>query len=176
VISSFFRRERDLEMFDPTAFDNLKVVLEGAVYDLDLTGEISITGRRDLFNFASYERFYEIEFIVSGEESFTAVIELSADMKNFLAERQKGTNRIEAGAELEIRYTGAEELLENKEDLMSLWGSDKQWEWKSIHSSVTGVSVLGILTFQRLITETMVDDLLDIVTFTIDSLRTIKKS
>jgi hypothetical protein len=163
-------------MFDPTAFDNLKVIVEGAVYDLDLTGEISITDRKDLFDFASYERFYTIEFTVPGTKSFTAVIELRANMGHFLAERQKGTNRIEAGAELEIRYMGEEELLENKQAFISLWGSDKQWEWKLIQSSVTGVSVLGVLKFQRLITEAMVDDLLDIVSFTVDSLKSIKKA
>lgn len=35
-------------MFDPTAFDNMKVVIEGAIYDLDLDGEISIIDRNDL--------------------------------------------------------------------------------------------------------------------------------
>jgi hypothetical protein len=39
-------------MFDPTAFDNMKVVLEGALYDLDIMGEIIITDRNDLFNTA----------------------------------------------------------------------------------------------------------------------------
>ena len=33
-------------MFDPTIYDNIKVVLEGAVYDLDLEGKIIITTKR----------------------------------------------------------------------------------------------------------------------------------
>ncbi len=34
-------------MFDPTAFDNLKVIVEGAVYDFDLHGDILVTDRKD---------------------------------------------------------------------------------------------------------------------------------
>ncbi|WP_259317087.1 hypothetical protein [Heyndrickxia coagulans] len=39
-------------MFDPTAFENMKTVFEGAAYDLDLRGEASITGRKDLVDLA----------------------------------------------------------------------------------------------------------------------------
>lgn len=35
-------------MFDPTAFDNLKVIVEGAVYDFDLHGDILVTDRKDM--------------------------------------------------------------------------------------------------------------------------------
>ena len=49
-------------MFDPTAFENIKVVLEGAVYDLDLNGEIIIIDRNDLINTAKLSRKYELSF------------------------------------------------------------------------------------------------------------------
>ena len=39
-------------MFDPTAYDNLKVILEGAVYDLDLSGELKIIERNDIVDLA----------------------------------------------------------------------------------------------------------------------------
>ncbi|QNG61538.1 hypothetical protein H4O14_08705 [Bacillus sp. PAMC26568] len=35
-------------MFDPTAFDNLKVVLEGEIYDADLEGIIEVIKRKDI--------------------------------------------------------------------------------------------------------------------------------
>ncbi|WNR42241.1 hypothetical protein [Paenibacillus roseipurpureus] len=49
-------------MFDPTIYDNIKVVLEGAVYDLDLEGKIIITRREDLVHLSSMSRTFAIEF------------------------------------------------------------------------------------------------------------------
>ncbi|MDF0725751.1 hypothetical protein PY093_03360 [Cytobacillus sp. S13-E01] len=40
-------------MFDPTIFDNLKVVIEGEVYDLDLTGDFLVTNRSDSIDIAN---------------------------------------------------------------------------------------------------------------------------
>lgn len=49
-------------MFDPTAYENIKVVLEGAIYDLDLNGEIVIDKRDDIVNLATMSRSYSILF------------------------------------------------------------------------------------------------------------------
>lgn len=49
-------------MFDPTVFDNLKTVLEGAVYDLDLEGVILVINRNDLVDLAHFSRTYKITF------------------------------------------------------------------------------------------------------------------
>lgn len=49
-------------MFDPTIYENLKVVLEGSVYDHDLQGRIVITDRRDLIDLAKLSRLYRIRF------------------------------------------------------------------------------------------------------------------
>lgn len=49
-------------MFDPTVYENLKVVLEGAVYDLDLAGSILVTDRQDWVNLATMSRTYRIAF------------------------------------------------------------------------------------------------------------------
>ena len=51
-------------LFDPTAFDNMKVVLEGAVYDRDLFGDILIVSRDDLVNLATLSRKFTIEFVL----------------------------------------------------------------------------------------------------------------
>ncbi len=47
-------------MFDPTVFENLKVVLEGSVYDLDLSGDIEISDRSDLVDLAKLSRAYTV--------------------------------------------------------------------------------------------------------------------
>ncbi|WEG13822.1 hypothetical protein PU629_05500 [Pullulanibacillus sp. KACC 23026] len=49
-------------MFDPTVYDNLKVVLEGSVYDLDLSGDIEISDRSDIIDLAKMARAYSVGF------------------------------------------------------------------------------------------------------------------
>lgn len=50
-------------MFDPTVFDNLKVVLEGCVYDYDLEDKIVVTGRNDIVDLATLTRTFSIRFM-----------------------------------------------------------------------------------------------------------------
>ncbi|MDF2923411.1 MAG: hypothetical protein K0R57_2325 [Paenibacillaceae bacterium] len=94
-------------MFDPTVYENLRVVLEGAVYDLDLAGTIRITAREDLVDLAAMSRCYRIAFTLArgaadagnaaaglngpqqeAEElpPLTARIELSAGLRDLAAE------------------------------------------------------------------------------------------
>lgn len=49
-------------MFDPTIYDNLKVVLEGCVYDLDLEKKLLVRNRKDLIDAATMARTFYIEF------------------------------------------------------------------------------------------------------------------
>ncbi|KPV55085.1 periplasmic component, partial [Paenibacillus sp. A3] len=47
-------------MFDPTIFDNLKVVLEGHLYDLDAEQTIRVIGREDFIDLASMKRIFSM--------------------------------------------------------------------------------------------------------------------
>jgi hypothetical protein len=58
-------------MFDPTIYDNLKVVLEGLVYDLDLQGKIEITNRSDLVDLARMSRTFSVRFQLKIPEGST---------------------------------------------------------------------------------------------------------
>lgn len=156
-------------MFDPTAFDNLKVVFEGAVYDLDLTGDIQILDRKDLFDFAHYDRCYQIHYSLPYKKSISIEFHLKADMGHFLAERKMMTEKNTAGADILIVYKGNEKL--NRSLLEEAWGKDKHWEWKEISSSINSISYQGILTFNRVITEEMVDDVLQMISFSVDTLQ-----
>ncbi|NUJ69854.1 hypothetical protein HUS64_21435, partial [Pseudoalteromonas sp. 2102] len=50
-------------MFDPTIFDNLKTVVEGAVYDLDVTDElVTVVDRSDIIDLAKFTRAYALSF------------------------------------------------------------------------------------------------------------------
>lgn len=49
-------------MFDPTVFDNLKVVVEGYFYDMDMEHQISVTDRSDIIDLATMSRRYSIAY------------------------------------------------------------------------------------------------------------------
>ncbi|PFA70109.1 hypothetical protein CN378_02045 [Bacillus sp. AFS015802] len=162
-------------MFDPTAFDNLKVIFEGAVYDLDLTGDIQILDRKDLFDFAHYERCYQIRYSLPYHKSLSIEFHLKADMGHFLAERKMMTEKNTAGADIVIVYKGDEKLHLSRQFLEEAWGNDKYWEWKEVNSSMKPTSYEGILTFNRVITEEMVDDVLQMISFTVETLRELER-
>lgn len=61
-------------MFDPTAFDNLKTVLEGMIYDDDLHGEVRVTNREDLLNLAKMNRLFRISFHLPERKNVNASI------------------------------------------------------------------------------------------------------
>lgn len=70
-------------MFDPTVFDHLKTVLEGAIYDLDLGEHFEIVDRSDLVDLAKLSRIYSICLAKGGIE---AVIELATDAEGWSGE------------------------------------------------------------------------------------------
>ena len=72
-------------MFDPTAFDNMKVVIEGALYDLDLAGKIVIIDRNDIMNIAKMSRRFDVSFTLP-EARVTAMIEITSNLINLAAE------------------------------------------------------------------------------------------
>lgn len=75
-------------MFDPTVYENVKVVLEGSVYDLDLAGSIHITGREDRLDLSSLTRQYKLRFQLKGdrEPAVTAEVDLTAGLSELAAE------------------------------------------------------------------------------------------
>jgi len=73
-------------MFDPTAFDNIKVVLEGSIYDLDLAGDIIITNRNDLINIGKMDRTYNITYQLPSPNVITGDIQAQVEINSTLDE------------------------------------------------------------------------------------------
>jgi len=101
-------------LFDPTVYENLKVVLEGSVYDLDLAGTIRVTAREDSINLAAMSRSYRIAFrlvneasTASGEtletDSVYADIALSTELKDLASEILEVENS-QPGCSLNISF------------------------------------------------------------------------
>ncbi|NGQ97412.1 hypothetical protein G3578_19930 [Brevibacillus sp. SYP-B805] len=87
-------------MFHPTVFDNVKVVLEGAVYDCDFEGAILVTDRSDIMDMATFHRLFDIEFCLAHaaarDKPVTARIQLRTTLADIAAEQleQPLTERI----------------------------------------------------------------------------------
>lgn len=72
---------------DPTIFDNLKVVLEGSLYDLDREGRLRVADRADLVDMASLQRIFRLGFVLPKEpRRVYGEVEISSELLDFAAE------------------------------------------------------------------------------------------
>lgn len=75
-------------MFDPTAYENIKVVLEGEVYDHDLKNEIHVLERNDWVNLADLSRKFQMILAARSDKQglVQCTVELTADFQQLAAE------------------------------------------------------------------------------------------
>jgi hypothetical protein len=113
-------------MFDPTIFDNLKVVLEGKIYDLDQEEEWLVAGREDLFDIAGFGRTFRMRIQRPGKACI-AVLTLASGLVDFCAElrglRLVGEApgaRLTLSFELPGDYTAQADKMGQR--LATLWG------------------------------------------------------
>ncbi|MFC0214675.1 hypothetical protein ACFFK0_19910 [Paenibacillus chartarius] len=90
-------------MFDPTIYDNLKVVLEGCVYDLDLDGKILVTNRSDRVELASMARSCSIRFREIDGGAAAAELGLHTELADLAAELLE-QEHIVPGCVLTVRF------------------------------------------------------------------------
>ncbi|WP_315910922.1 hypothetical protein [Xylanibacillus composti] len=77
---------------DPTIFDNLRVVVEGALYERDLAGEILVVERRDLVDLAAFSRSFRMKVrekapAASSQEAVQLEFRLTSQFMDFAAEK-----------------------------------------------------------------------------------------
>ncbi|EJP97150.1 hypothetical protein [Bacillus cereus] len=170
-------------MFDPTAFENLKVIVEGAVYDFDLHGDILVTDRKDVMDLASLSRMYSISFQLT--ETFNTMVEatfsLSVDAKNLSGEILEVPQFI-PGCEMRLEFSfemGQPEIgCEEIETLLhSIWGKERMITQKISYEynkqAISYHNKVEVL-FQKAITEDHVDDLIAVISHMIETVRTIQ--
>ncbi|MFC0188586.1 hypothetical protein ACFFJY_09825 [Fictibacillus aquaticus] len=77
-------------MFHPSVYDNLKVVLEGAVYDADFEEKILISGRSDLMDMATAVRQYKVSFkLRESSEEIIGHVSISSSLEALYQEKIK---------------------------------------------------------------------------------------
>lgn len=167
-------------MFDPTVYDNLKVVLEGAVYDQDLEGDITISNREDLVDLAKLRRVYRAEFHLKGFNEQKAMIELAADLTQLSSELLHQNEQ--AGCDVKIYFKipihdPQSTCPEIHSLLKDVWEGRPAIEQKISYRYPNidkRYSNFIILDFKRRITEDQTNDLNSITTYTIESLKKLK--
>lgn len=91
-------------MFDPTIYENIKVVLEGEIYDIDLNGKIFVTMRKDLVDLASMSRKFVIQFrLLDSAKAIYAEINLIANTEDLASEILERDD-LKPGCEIIIKF------------------------------------------------------------------------
>lgn len=165
-------------MFDPTAFDNMKVVIEGALYDLDLAGEIVITDRNDIVNMAKMSRSFDVRFQLSSTQHVSAKLEIKADLINLAAELL--TNMLSekhSGCTVGLQFfhkgiTDEKQLNAIQDIFFDIWGETRQIRQSvTMTPSKSEIESCISIEFNRLIIEDQMDDLVEMIDFMIETKR-----
>ncbi|MGN1387037.1 MAG: hypothetical protein ACI4XS_10565 [Bacillus sp. (in: firmicutes)] len=167
--------------FDPTAYENFKIIIEGSLYDADFTGDIKIINRSELVDLAVLSRKFEMQFELPDSSELIGGIQIRASLKN-LADEILFHNDNLAAAHIDV-YFQYKEKDESKEAtahslaeaLQHIWGSERE-----ILTSITKhyrqhvfdhfVSKLTV-SFNRPVREEQADDLYELVEFAVQSLK-----
>ena len=162
-------------MFDPTAFENMKVVLEGALYDLDLSGEIKISDRNDLVNTAKLSRSYDLSFTLANNtiKPITAKLSLQSHLSNLAAELLADSlSKSLAGSYLHLEFIVPyrQEFADYGEIakiLTEIWGTNRKISIHTFFDPLAGQFLKSIATveFTRLIREEQMEDLIEMIDF-----------
>ncbi|SFL83426.1 hypothetical protein SAMN03159341_110157 [Paenibacillus sp. 1_12] len=90
-------------MFDPTIYDNLKVVLEGAVYDMDLNDSVRILGRTDRVELSSMSRSFSMTMARKQDGAAEGSFMLTASVADLAAELLADSKQ-QPGCSLELSF------------------------------------------------------------------------
>jgi hypothetical protein len=169
-------------MFDPTAYENMRVVLEGFFYDKDLSGEILVVDRNDIINTAKLSRIYDLSFQLSTSPPprVTCRMELKAGIENLTAELLPSIfSNKNAGCMVTIEFLFEHEeeqsfLIEVEQVLRQIWGEKRTIKLKVCHEPLTSfqkVKHIVCISFDRIIREEQIDDLTEMTEYMMTTLR-----
>jgi hypothetical protein len=170
-------------MFDPTVFENLKVVAEGAVYDLDLAGAILVTNRRDIVDLATMSRTYSIAFMLrEAKYDITALFSLTADVKNLAGEILEDASFL-PGCGLQLQFlfpipSPASFVERVDEQLHLIWGEERsitQVISYEYNKEPLFYSNTATVLFQKTTTEEHAEDLSAVVDHMVETLERLQE-
>ncbi|MFP9126606.1 hypothetical protein [Niallia sp. BSM11] len=166
-------------MFDPTAYDNLKTVVEGQLYDRDLEGTIDILNRKDILDTSTMSREFHLVFALRGQQNAQITLSMYASLKNLAAELLELEEKMHLiGAEIRltihVRHKNNQETVWMLQDLLQrVWGAEhviKQEIRVDPFRSDNIVNNHISIDFSRLVTEGDMDDLVSMTDYMLATL------
>ncbi|WML47769.1 hypothetical protein RCG23_20905 [Neobacillus sp. PS3-34] len=168
-------------MFDPTAFDNLKVVLEGTLYDKDLNEELVIADRNDTVNLAKLSRSFDFLFYLAGEkQNYTqAKLLLESKLENLASELLPGTDSSHlSGCRVQLyfylEHKNKHHLFSEIQDILTeIWGPERKITQSIQLNPLKNdefISNTISVNFDRMIYEDQIKDLIDMIDYMMDTL------
>lgn len=174
-------------MFDPAAFENMKVVMEGGFYDRDLRGEIRIMDRNDIMNSAKLSRRYDLSFTDSfeGHADIWCTFIMEAALENLAAELLPSAQSEKlAGCHVMIKFTLTHKndfalFQKIREILKDIWGKERtiKQTGKFNPEEENGIAESeSAIYFNRLVYEEQIDDLGQMIDYMIASLKALRSA
>ncbi|MFZ3590905.1 hypothetical protein ACOI1C_17015 [Bacillus sp. DJP31] len=169
-------------MFDPTIFDNLKVVIEGAVYDQDLEGRLNVIDRSDRIDLAIMSRKFYLFFQLPNQTRSTCRWELTSTLdqlsNEILAKSDLTGQGCSTNVEFTVKVPQEEHLLQMIQTIMdNVWGDrNKEYTLLSPYPLLKDVQFKVKITFDRVIYEEDIDDLLLMFSFMEDTLKLLQQN
>lgn len=169
-------------MFDPTAFDNMKVVVEGAIYDRDLDGELLVTNREDLVDLSNLSRTFKLAFSItqSNRRNLYAELKLQAGLKNLAAEiLEMDDSSTSAGCVITVAFhlTHANDekiFFSIQKVLEEIWGRERKIEQAVKINPIKKTDAIvneATVHFNRLVVEDQIGDLTDMIDYIVLTLK-----
>jgi hypothetical protein len=158
-------------LFDPTIFDNLKVVIEGAVYDKDLEDLWNVIDRRDYVDLATMSREYSICFQLNKNSNSNCKWHLTSTITQLASELTAQKDLSVQGCSTSLEFTVS--ILEGKRQLESVYDTISHiWGDRELVATVTdsypkashSKLIVGVV-FNRTIYEEDIDDLITMLTY-----------
>lgn len=173
-------------MFDPTAFENMRVVIEGIFYDKDLSGDISIVDRNDVINTAKLSRVFDLSYqlMSSSISKVTGKLTLEANLKNLAAELLPTTgSEKQAGCIVKIEFLFKHDSdesisLEVDQLLRKIWGENRIIKQIVRYEPLLLNQIIhhkALITFDRIITEDQIDDMVEMFDYMMITLEKLEK-
>jgi hypothetical protein len=175
---------REANVFDPTIYDNLKVVLEGEIYDRDLAGHIQIVDRSDIVDLAVMSRMFIMRLQIPEHPDCMAEIKLHAGAEDLAGEIVE-VNSPTIGCRIHIGfrfrstglYAAADESARLiRKHLVKVWGEDSMIGqelcfFPKVQQDVPIYECRSTIEFGRKITEEQIGDIPRLVDHLIMSLQ-----
>ncbi|MBM6619332.1 hypothetical protein [Bacillus suaedaesalsae] len=168
-------------MFDPTIFDNLKIIIEGAVYDRDLDGDWLVIDRKDIVDLATMSRQFSVSFQLLEKEHLSCTWFLASSVEQLASEL---TNREETLHGCSTWLEFLIQLEDEKVDIEQIYKIiSRKWENREILCTnlqtypATNSSTLKVeVRFNRVIREEDIDDLQEMLNYMEETLHALHEN